>query len=280
MDLREKPGIIQRIGEFILRFRLVIVFILALVGGYFFAGWREFLTHILNVSELLGMRYAEGNFLSLWPFAVLLVVLLLPRFLLGGMQLGFSALGIFIALPLILFSLQSSDAVVLPVVLSYAVLSIILMVVVKKTWACMLLPMALSATTLVGSVLGMKFVNYPSYELSAFSVLMLAELLGFALLSGKELSLGSPKAGALIFAFKKTLLPAIISTVALAAFFILVGKDFTGMAVLKHSALALGGFLCTFLLGVSLFSFTPLSRLRAEKRSIQVPKSSGTKEKK
>ena len=133
MDLREKPGIIQRIGEFILRFRLVIVFILALVGGYFFAGWREFLTHILNVSELLGMRYVEGNFLSLWPFAVLLVALLLPRFLLGGMRLGFSALGIFIALPLILFSLQSSDAVVLPVVLSYAVLSIVLMVVVKKS---------------------------------------------------------------------------------------------------------------------------------------------------
>lgn len=280
MDLREKPGIIQRCGEAVLRFRLVAIFVLALVAGFFFAGWQELITMILSVSESLGIRFAEGNYLALWPWAVLAFLLLLPRFLLAGRRSGFASLGVFVCFPLLIFAVQASDKMVLPFVISFASLSVLLMVVVKRAWACALFPMLLGMTSLVGSVLGMSFAKFSTLEIGAFALLLGADIFSISLLAGKELSLGLPKAGALLAGFKKQMLPAFLSFLFVGGFFLVMERDFSSMTILKHSALALGSFLVTFVLGFSLFSFTPLSRLRAEKRSIRVPASSGTKEKK
>lgn len=279
MDLREKPGFLQSIGEALLRFRLIFVFLLALLSGWFFAGWQELLTHILSISEMLGMRFAEKNFLPLWPWLVLFVLLLLPRFLLAGKRSGFSALGIFLLLPLALFGLQSSDSVILPVFISCATLSLIFLVFIKKAWASVLFPMLLTISAIVGTILGFSFVTFNSLEISTFAIVCASELFAISLLAGKELSLGVSKTGALLLAFQKQVKPAFISSVLLCLFFVFISNNYSGMNFLKYGALSLGVFLVTFLLGFPLYSFTPLARLRADKRSIKIPLSSADKAK-
>ena len=106
-----------------------------------------------------------------------------------------------------------------------------------------------------------------------------SELFAISLLTGKELSLGVSKTGALLLAFQKQVKPAFISSVLLCLFFVFISNDYSGMNFLKYGALSLGVFLVTFLLGFPLYSFTPLARLRADKRSIKIPSSSADKAK-
>lgn len=282
MDLREKPGILQRFGEMLLRFRLIFVVVLACVCGYFFAGYTELLTFALAMSEMLGMKVAESNFVALWPWLLLLAVVLVPRFLLGGSRSGFAALVVTVVVPLALFGLLNTETLALPVLIGVAVLSLILFVVVKHGFGCASFPAFLAVAGWIGALGGLP-VAYDRLEVAVFATLLASDMFAVALIAGKELKNGSPKNGALLEGVRKQFFPAVIGSVLAAVFFAMRSVAVNGamdlQIVLMQLGLALGYLVYFYGLGFSLLSFAPFARLRADKRTMNVPKSSGVKKK-
>lgn len=276
MDLREKPSIIQRCGEMILRLRLILVFVFAIVIGIFFSSWKEVLTTLLALSETVCIKISEGNFYTLWPLGVLLLLVSISKSLLAGKNSLFPFFGLSLGSGLLLFGIQGSEVVVLPLVVSLFILSIILLVVVKKSWAKSLFPALIVSVGFVGAIHGMDFVKYSEVEIFLFGGLIFIEILTLSLLVGSRLNQGETKNGALLFAFKKELLPGFISVLLSALFFVFIEKNYSGEVFLKHGSLAISTLLVSMLLGFPLFSFTPLENLRSKKRSISVPANSGT----
>lgn len=279
MDLREKPGILQRFGEIILRFRLVFVVVLAIACGAFFAGYTELLTFALAVSESIGIRVAEGNFLNLWPWLLLLAAALAPSFLLGGKKSGFTALALCILLPLAFFALQGSEAIVLPVLIALAIVSLVLLVVLKHSFGCAAFPAFLSAVGFVGVVGNFSLFSSSRLEVATYVTLIVIDIFAVSLIAGTELSSGAPKNGALLEGIRKQFFPAIVTALLAGIFYTVYGADYSGAAILRHALLALLSIVFFFFLSLPLLTFTPFARLRAEKREMNVPRSTGVKKK-
>lgn len=277
MDLREKPGLIQSFGEFILRFRLIFVVVLACVCGYLFAGYTEILTFGMAMSESIGMKVAEGNLVTLWPWLLLLLPLLLPRFIVSGVQVGIAALVLAIAMPAGFFALQNTESLALPVLIALAVISFVLFIVLKHGFGCAAFPAFLSVVGFIGAMGGLNVSAYSRYEIAVYATLLACDLFGIALNTGKKLVSGEPKNGALLFGLRKQFLALLITPVLFSVFFFVRGLVLTPEAFGIHFALAAGYIVFFFFLSLPLLTFAPFARLRAKTREINVPKSTGVK---
>ena len=92
MDLREKPGKVQKFLELMLRFRLIALVVMVIATVSFVAtGWQEFLSFPLSSSEAFGMWFAEVESIqSLWSSAQYLfaasVACFVLLFVFGGVR--------------------------------------------------------------------------------------------------------------------------------------------------------------------------------------------------
>lgn len=271
MDLREKRGILQRFRESILRFRLIFIVLFAVLCGIFFGGYSAVCSFILGASEALGMRLSEGGLGGLWPWLLLLALLLVSRFPLAGKRSGFSLLGTSVAALAFLFLLQGSDPIVLASLILLALVALLLLVLLKHSFGCYAFPAYLLALAFLGCAAPFQPL-FSFQEISILLVLLLSDLLAVALIAGKTLAEGLPKASSLLEGLKLQLLPSFLGALVTAAFFAWQAGDNSALAWARHFALSISCFILFLLLGFPLLSFAPFSRLRAETRTLNLKK--------
>ncbi len=278
MDLREKPGVVQRIHETVIRFRLIFILVAAIACGVFFAGYRVLLSTLLSFSEKFCMLLDKvsagisGQVLALLPFIIFAVLLLALRFVFGGKRSGFSALGTLCFGIVFLFGVQGSETIVLPIFLGLGLLSLIAFILWKNALACSLFPLFLTVCALVGVSRGAVYNHIylvSDFEILAYVLMMMADVVGVSLLAGKELSAGVSKTGALLTGMKKQIVGTLLSVLVVIGLAVWKSQNLTGMEILKHAVIGMVYVLFYFLLALPLLSFAPFARLRAGSRKLE-----------
>ena len=205
MELREKPGKVQKLLELSLRFRLI--FVLLMIGfaaAFLVTGWQQMASLPLGASEALGMWIAKfTNVVSAWHSTQYLFVaglsMLVLYFVFGGVRGGFAGLIALVAFLGALYALGGDEDMLLRFFALIAGLALLFVAFVKWSVACALFPFVLSWLLLTGFVswfpmmIGKAWLMWAVLSAIAFSGVMAC-----ALVAGKELGDGSPKAGLLL----------------------------------------------------------------------------------
>lgn len=278
MDLREKPGKIQKLLELFLRFRLISVVLLVVLSVTFVATrWQAMVSMPVASSESLGMWLAEhGGFASLWQggqyLAVSAVALVVLLFVFAGIRGGIAGLFGLSAMVFALYALGGAESMVLIFYGVFAGVALLLLLFAKLGVANVLFPFAFS-WVLLTAVVALLPAFAPAYLLWAvFSAVGFASVLAFALVSAKHLAEGTPQAGALIRSGKKLLVPVTVSSfLAVAALLFDMDKSaVSGVKVAEAvgSWLAFNLWFYVFLFPV--VSFAPWERLRSKERRVKL----------
>ncbi len=278
MELREKPGKVQKLLELSLRFRLI--FVLLMIGfaaAFLVTGWQQMASLPLGASEALGMWIAKfSNVVSAWHSTQYLFVaglsMLVLYFVFGGVRGGFAGLIALVAFLGALYALGGDEDMLLMFFAMIAGLALLFVAFVKWSVACALFPFVLSWLLLTGFVswfpmmIGKAWLMWAVLSAIAFSGVMAC-----ALVAGKELGDGSPKAGALVKAGKKLLVPVLISSLlAISALVVdmsvVVDAKRIGCAAILWVAFNVWFFGFTF----STLSFAPWDRIRSGSRRVKM----------
>ena len=278
MELREKPGKVQKLLELSLRFRLI--FVLLMIGfaaAFLVTGWQQMASLPLGASEALGMWIAKfTNVVSAWHSTQYLFVaglsMLVLYFVFGGVRGGFAGLIALVAFLGALYALGGDEDMLLMFFAVIAGLALLFVAFVKWSVACALFPFVLSWLLLTGFVswfpmmIGKAWLMWAVLSAIAFSGVMAC-----ALVAGKELGEGSPKAGALVKAGKKLLVPVLISSLlAISALVVdmsvVVDAKRIGCAAILWVAFNVWFFGFTF----STLSFAPWDRIRSGSRRVKM----------
>jgi hypothetical protein len=278
MELREKPGKVQKLLELSLRFRLI--FVLLMIGfaaAFLVTGWQQMASLPLGASEALGMWIAKfTNVVSAWHSTQYLFVaglsMLVLYFVFGGVRGGFAGLIALVAFLGALYALGGDEDMLLMFFAVIAGLALLFVAFVKWSVACALFPFVLSWLLLTGFVswfpmmIGKAWLMWAVLSAIAFSGVMAC-----ALVAGKELGDGSPKAGALVKAGKKLLVPVLISSLlAISALVVdmsvVVDAKRIGCAAILWVAFNVWFFGFTF----STLSFAPWDRIRSGSRRVKM----------
>ena len=278
MELREKPGKVQKLLELSLRFRLI--FVLLMIGfaaAFLVTGWQQMASLPLGASEALGMWIAKfTNVVSAWHSTQYLFVaglsMLVLYFVFGGVRGGFAGLIALVAFLGALYALGGDEDMLLMFFAVIAGLALLFVAFVKWSVACALFPFVLSWLLLTGFVswfpmmIGKAWLMWAVLSAIAFSGVMAC-----ALVAGKELGDGSPKAGALVKAGKKLLVPVLISSLlAISALVVdmsvVVDAKRIGCAAILWVAFNIWFFGFTF----STLSFAPWDRIRSGSRRVKM----------
>ena len=278
MELREKPGKVQKLLELSLRFRLI--FVLLMIGfaaAFLVTGWQQMASLPLGASEALGMWIAKfTNVVSAWHSTQYLFVaglsMLVLYFVFGGVRGGFAGLIALVAFLGALYALGGDEDMLLMFFAVIAGLALLFVAFVKWSVACALFPFVLSWLLLTGFVswfpmmIGKAWLMWAVLSAIAFSGVMAC-----ALVAGKELGDGSPKAGALVKAGKKLLVPVLISSLlAISALVVdmsvVVDAKRIGCAASLWVAFNVWFFGFTF----STLSFAPWDRIRSGSRRVKM----------
>ena len=278
MELREKPGKVQKLLELSLRFRLI--FVLLMIGfaaAFLVTGWQQMASLPLGASEALGMWIAKfTNVVSAWHSTLYLFVaglsMLVLYFVFGGVRGGFAGLIALVAFWGALYALGGDEDMLLMFFAVIAGLALLFVAFVKWSVACALFPFVLSWLLLTGFVswfpmmIGKAWLMWAVLSAIAFSGVMAC-----ALVAGKELGDGSPKAGALVKAGKKLLVPVLISSLlAISALVVdmsvVVDAKRIGCAAILWVAFNVWFFGFTF----STLSFAPWDRIRSGSRRVKM----------
>lgn len=278
MELREKPGKVQKLLELSLRFRLI--FVLLMVGfavAFLATGWQQMGSLPLGASEALGMWVAGfTNVVSAWNSAQYISVAALSMivlyFVFGGVRGGLAGLFSLLTFVGALFALGGDEDMLVIFFAVFAGVSLLFLFCVKWSVACALFPFALSWLLLTGflgwfpMMIGKAWLMWAVLSTLAFSGVM-----ALALVAGKELGEGSPQAGALVKAGKKMLAPVMISSLlALSALVVDMGgavdEKKIGSAAILWVAFNVWFFGFTF----GTLSFAPWERLRAGSRRVKM----------
>ena len=278
MELREKPGKVQKLLELSLRFRLI--FVLLMIGfaaAFLVTGWQQMASLPLGASEALGMWIAKfTNVVSAWHSTQYLFVaglsMLVLYFVFGGVRGGFACLIALVAFLGALYALGGDEDMLLMFFAVIAGLALLFVAFVKWSVACALFPFVLSWLLLTGFVswfpmmIGKAWLMWAVLSAIAFSGVMAC-----ALVAGKELGDGSPKAGALVKAGKKLLVPVLISSLlAISALVVdmsvVVDAKRIGCAAILWVAFNVWFFGFTF----STLSFAPWDRIRSGSRRVKM----------
>ncbi|MBR6455216.1 MAG: hypothetical protein IKS97_11725 [Fibrobacter sp.] len=278
MELREKPGKVQKLLELSLRFRLI--FVLLMVGfavAFLATGWQQMGSLPLGASEALGMWIAGfTNVVSAWNSSQYIFVAALSMvvlyFVFGGVRGGAGGLIALLAFVGSLFALGGDEDMLLIFFAVFAGLSLVFLLFVKWSVACALFPFALSWLLLTGFLGWFPMMIGKSWLMWAvLSGIAFSGVVACALIAGKELGEGSPQAGALVKAGKKMLTPVLIaSLLALSALVVDMGGEVDGKKVGSAAILWVAFNVWFFGFTFGTMSFAPWERLRAGSRRVKM----------
>ena len=290
MELREKPGKVQKLLELSLRFRLI--FVLLMIGfsvAFVATGWQQMASLPLGASEALGMWISRfTNVVSAWHSSQYIIVAALSMivlyFVFGGMRGGFGGLFALAAFVGALFALGGDEDMLFVFFGVFAGLTLLLVLFAKWSVACALFPFALSWLLLTGFLAWFPLMVGKAWLMWAvLSAIAFSGVVACALVAGKELGEGSPQAGALVKAGKRMLAPVLIaSLLALSALVVdmsvIVHWRRIGCASIIWVAFNVWFFGFTF----GTMSFAPWERIRAGSRRVKMSdkKKSSSKKKK
>ena len=277
MDLREKPGKVQKFAEFVLRFRLIVVILLALACIFAGPAFLDVISYVLGATEECSMcvfKLCNGGFLAssgiLIHVAVGAAVIFGLRLFVSGFRSAMMFLIALACVPMLVLALSGSEEVILYIYGVAGLIALILCIFVKHSQTCALIPLYLMSFAYTSYCTATEI---PELTWGAYMVLIVADTFGITILAGHELSDGTPVSGAVIKAFRKLFLPILVSALAVA----LVSTIYS-VHSLKEVPLALTLRLrdaAVYVLAVSagvlpLISFMPLKRLRAAERKIKL----------
>ena len=278
MELREKPGKVQKLLELSLRFRLIFVVLMVVFAVAFLAtGWQQMGSLPLGASEALGMWVAGfSNVMSAWHSTQYLFVAALSMivlyFVFGGWRGGVAGLVALLAFVGSLFALGGDEDMLLIFFAAFAGLALLFVLFVKWSVACALFPFALAWLLLTGFLGWFPMMVGKAWLMwSVLSSIAFSGVIACAIVAGKELGEGSPQAGALVKAGKKMLVPVLVSSLlALSAIVFdmegaVDGKKIGGAAILW---VAFNVWFFGFTFGT--MSFAPWERLRAGSRRVKM----------
>ena len=278
MELREKPGKVQKLLELSLRFRLIFVVLMVGFAVAFLAtGWQQMGSLPLGASEALGMWIAGfTNVVSAWNSSQYIFVAALSMvvlyFVFGEVRGGVGGLIALAAFVGSLFALGGDEDMLLIFFGAFAGLSLLFLLFVKWSVACALFPFALSWLLLTGflgwfpMMIGKAWLMWAVLSGIAFS-----GVVACALIAGKELGEGSPQAGALVKAGKKMLTPVLIaSLLALSALVVDMGGAVDGKKIGSAAILWVSFNVWFFGFTFGTMSFAPWERLRAGSRRVKM----------
>lgn len=289
MELREKPGKVQKLLELSLRFRLI--FVLLMIGfsvAFVVTGWQQMASLPLGASEALGMWISRfTNVVSAWHSSQYIIVAALSMivlyFVFGGMRGGFGGLFALAAFVGSLFALGGDEDMLFVFFAVFAGLALLLVLFAKWSVACALFPFALSWLLLTGFLAWFPLMVGKAWLMWAvLSAIAFSGVVACALVAGKELGEGSPQAGALVKAGKRMLAPVLIaSLLALSALVVdmsvIVDWRRIGCAAIIWVAFNVWFFGFTF----GTLSFAPWERIRAGSRRVKMSdKKKGSSKKK
>lgn len=282
MDLREKPGKVQTVMEFLLRIRLIsVVTMVIAIAAFAATKWQEMVPLTLGASEALCMWVAEfedvmvawqsGQFLAVSGIATVVLF-----FVFGGVRAGFASLVSIAASVGALFLLGGNEEMPLMMLGCLALVAVIALIAVKLSVACGLFPFVIGWCFFTGLMVALPEALQPSWMVWAvLSTLGFASAMSLSVVAGKHLGQGVPQAGALVKAGKQMLAPVMLSSfVALGSLvFDMAGSEST--EVLKNNIW--GGVLYFFVYNIWFFvllyptmSFSPWERLRAGSRRVEL----------
>jgi len=278
MELREKPGQVQKLLELSLRFRLIFVVLMVVFAVAFLAtGWQQMGSLPLGASEALGMWIAGWTtFVSAWHASQYLFVAALAMivlyFVFGGWRGGVAGLVSLLAFVGSLFALGGDEDMVLIFFGSFAGLALLLVLFVKWSIACALFPFALAWLLMTGFLgwfplmVGKAWLMWAVLSSVAFS-----GVLACAVVAGKELGDGAPQAGALVKAGKKMLVPVLVSSLlAISALVFDMGGAVDGKKIGGAAILWVSFNVWFFGFTFGTMSFAPWDRLRAGTRRVKM----------
>ena len=278
MELREKPGKVQKILELSLRFRLI--FVLLMVGfavAFVATGWQQMGSLPLGASEAFGMWVAGfTTVVSAWHSTQYLFVAALSMivlfFVFGGVRGGFGGLLALLAFVGSLFALGGDEDMLVIFFASFAGLALLFLLFVKWSVACALFPFALAWLLLTGFVGWFPLMVGKAWLMWAvLSAVGFSSVVACALVAGKELGEGAPQAGALVKAGKKMLAPVLIaSLLALSALVVDMGGAVDGKKIGSAAILWISFNLWFFGFTFGTMSFAPWDRLRAGSRRVKM----------
>jgi len=289
MELREKPGKVQKLLELSLRFRLI--FVLMMIGfsvAFVVTGWQQMASLPLGASEALGMWISRfTNVVSAWHSSQYIIVaalsMLVLYFVFGGLRGGFGGLFALAAFVGSLFALGGDEDMLFVFFAVFAGLALLLVLFAKWSVACALFPFALSWLLLTGFLAWFPLMVGKAWLMWAvLSAIAFSGVVACALVAGKELGEGSPQAGALVKAGKRMLAPVLIaSLLALSALVVdmsvIVDWRRIGCAAIIWVAFNVWFFGFTF----GTMSFAPWERIRAGSRRVKMgDKKKGSSKKK
>lgn len=278
MELREKPGKVQKLLELSLRFRLIFVVLMVGFAVAFLAtGWQQMGSLPLGASEALGMWVAGfTNVFSAWNSSQYIFVaglsMVVLYFVFGGVRGGVGGLLALLAFVGSLFALGGDEDMLLIFFGVFAGLSLVFLLFVKWSVACALFPFALSWLLLTGFLAWFPMMIGKAWLMWAvLSAIGFSGVIACALIAGKELGEGSPQAGALVKAGKKMLTPVLIaSLLSLSALVVDMGGAVDGKKIGSAAILWVAFNVWFFCFTFGTMSFAPWERLRAGSRRVKM----------
>lgn len=275
MDLRDKPGIPQRIAEAVIRFRLVLILLLTVAWVLVSASWGSFIAQMLasaQQNEAMLFNLIRGEIplqtLLLGPlFAVLLLTLVRGYFF--GWKQGLFWLGGVAAVMGVLPLLEGSESVLAFVVMAVLAIAVTLLFFVRSLVAVTLLPILLLGYGLSTWVLALGVTPVGWQGLLA---LFLADTAAMLIGVGMDLRAGRPVTGALSGNVSRQLPVLWASVGALIVsevFFAYLGAPaLVGRPLLLAIAIIVSYAVWMMGLFAPVLSLMPMQRLRSEKRSM------------
>lgn len=278
MELREKPGKVQKLLELSLRFRLIfVVLMVAFVVTFVATGWQQMGSLPLGASEALGMWVAGfTTVVSAWHSTQYLFVaglsMVVLFFVFGGVRGGFGGLLALLAFVGSLFALGGDEDMLVIFFASFAGLALLFLLFVKWSVACALFPFALAWLLLTGFVGWFPLMIGKAWLMWAvLSAVGFSSIVACALVAGKELGEGTPQAGSLVKAGKKMLVPVLVSSLlALSALVVDMGGAVDGKRIGSAAILWVSFNVWFFGFTFGTMSFAPWERLRAGSRRVKM----------
>lgn len=294
MDLREKPGKVQKFLELMLRFRLIALVVMVVAtallllvhkSGFLVSGWQSFISVPVAASESFGMWLSSvGSVQDVFSSARYLFVAGLASvvmlFVFGGVRAGIASVVSTVVCFAALILLDGDEGIVLPMFGIVAFAALAVFIFVKKSVACALFPFLLCCffiPCLVGLSPWILSENSIEFWLTAFAIFAFGNSMAFALVAGKHLGAGVPQAGALVKAARQMVVPvlvgALLLVVALAetrfetpAMPIVTAHTSWLYVAIRYVALVVWFFVFFF----PISSFAPWGRLRAGSRRVEM----------
>lgn len=276
MDLREKPGVQQKIASWVLRFRFPLLFLL--VGAWWFLSPEV----VASVSAILGQAEWNAQTLAYWlsgsfeqsqnwlHFALVALLIALIRGVLTEWLLGLGSFLMLLLLFFVCFLLDGSQEV-FPVIMGAGfMIALALTMFGKKIRFILVLPGAILFAFLITWMTGQPVaIGIGNQYLAA---LLLIDVIFMGKCMASEMEKGRQKQAAVVTAFQKQFLSTGVTLLILViAEVVLTFAYQTGIWAGAASAVALtlaGYALTSLVLAPIIFSLSPIGRLQAKKRKI------------